>query len=194
MRRMTMWIAIGIVWLAWAMRVIALNDLPPGIDRDVAQNGVYTLYILHEGLRPLYYRIGAIEPLIVYLQSISVALFGVSVFSLRIVTATIGTLTIPLLYTFARALKLDRRIALLAAFGIALGIESAHLSRLGLRASFVPLFLLLILFFFWRGWHDGRLRDYCIAGIFFWREYLHVRQRSIFSTLADRVSRTSMDI
>lgn len=166
MRRMTVWIAIGIILLAWAMRTIALNDLPPGIDRDVATNGVYTLYILHEGLRPLFYRIGAIEPLIVYLQSISVALFGVGVFSLRLVTATIGTLAVPLLYTFARALKLDRWIALLAALGFALGIEAAHLSRLGLRAILVPLFMLLILIFFWRGWCKGHLRDFVIAGIF----------------------------
>lgn len=166
MRRMAMWIAMGIILLAWAMRVIMLNDLPPGIDRDVATNGVYTLYVLHEGLRPLFYRIGAIEPLIIYLQSISVALFGVNVFSLRLVTAMIGTLAVPLLYTFARALKLDRRIALLAALGFALGIQAAHLSRLGLRAIFVPLFILFIVVFFWRGWRGGRLRDFVIAGIF----------------------------
>lgn len=166
MRRMAMWIAIGIILLAWALRVIALNELPPGIDRDAATNGVYALYILHEGLRPLFYRIGAIEPLIVYWQSISIALFGVSVFSLRIVTAIIGTLSVPLLYTFARTLKLDRRIALLAALGFALGIEAAHLSRLGLRAIFVPLFILLILVFFWRGWRNGHWRDFVIAGIF----------------------------
>jgi hypothetical protein len=160
------WIAAGLtVWLAWAMRVILLEQLQPGIDRDVATNGVYALYILHEGLRPLFYRTGAIEPLIVYLQSGSVALFGVNVFALRIVTATIGTLSVPVLYAFVRALKFDRRVAWLGALGMALCVEYAHLSRLGLRAIFVPFFALLLLWFFWRGWRDGHWRDFVAAGI-----------------------------
>ncbi len=154
----------GVVLIAWALRVVALDTLPPGIDRDAATNGVYALYILREGIRPLFYRIGAPEPLIIYAQALSVALFGVSVFALRIVTAVVGTLTIPALYLLARAFKFDGRVALLAAFGLAISIEHTHLSRLGLRAIFIPLVEMLALYFFWRVWQCGCARDAIIAG------------------------------
>lgn len=160
------WLCLSaIVLVAWLMRAFDLNILPPGIDRDTAQNGVYTLYILREGLRPLFYRIGAPEPLIIYLQSLSVAWLGVSVLALRIVTAVIGLLTVISLYVFARALKLNGRIAVIAAFGLAISVEHSHLSRLGLRAIMIPLFEMLALYFFWRGWRDGRARNFFLAGL-----------------------------
>lgn len=155
-----------IVLLAWLMRVGRLEQLPPGIDRDTAINGVYTLYILHEGWRSLFYRVGAIEPFIVYLQALSVAAFGVNVFALRFVTAVSGTLSVVVLYTFVRALKFERSVALLSAFGMAICVEHLHLSRLGLRAIFIPLFGVLWLWWWWRGWCAGRWRDFLLAGVF----------------------------
>ncbi|MDE3088593.1 MAG: glycosyltransferase family 39 protein, partial [Chloroflexota bacterium] len=164
LRRAAMAAAVAIVLAAWAMRVLALDTLPPGIDRDTATNGVYALYVLHDGIRPLFYRVGAPEPLIIYAQALAVALLGVSVFALRIVTAIIGTLTVAALFMVARAFKSDWRVAVLAAFGLAISVEHAHLSRLGLRAIFIPLAELLLLYFFWRGLRGGRLRDFVVAG------------------------------
>ncbi len=154
-----------IVLVAWAMRVLDLDTLPPGMDRDLAANGVYTLYMLHEGLRPLFYRIGAAEPLIVYLQSLSVATLGVGVFSLRIVTAILGWLTITALYATVRVAGFDWRLAATAALGLAISVEHTHLSRLGLRAIFIPLVELMLLFFFWRGIQRRDKRDFIVAGI-----------------------------
>ncbi len=167
MRSRETWVlgTAGIVLAAWTMRVFALDALPPGTDRDAATNGVYALTILYEGLRPLFYRVGAPEPLIIYLQSASVALLGANIFALRLVTAIIGALTIPALYVFVRALQVDRRLAFVSAFGLAFCVEHAHLSRLGLRAIMIPLFEMGLLYFFWRGWRSGRARDFAFAGV-----------------------------
>ncbi|MBI3914627.1 MAG: glycosyltransferase family 39 protein, partial [Chloroflexi bacterium] len=160
------WVYItSITLIAWTLRVYDLATLPPGVDRDTATNGVYSLYILLENWRPLFYRIGAPEPLIVYLQAASLGLFGIGIFQLRWVTAIVGTLTIPALFVFTRAVKIESRVALIAAAGLALNIEHFHLSRLGLRAIFIPLVEMLLLFWFWRGWQSGRARDFLIAGI-----------------------------
>ncbi|HZQ10928.1 MAG TPA: glycosyltransferase family 39 protein, partial [Anaerolineae bacterium] len=157
---------LGVILLAWYFRIHALAELPPGIDRDTADNGVYALHILYDGARPFFIlRMGAAQPIILYLQALSVAFVGNSIFALRLVTAMIGTLSIPSLYALVRALRFPRRVAVLAAFGLAVSLEHVYLSRLGLRAIFIPLCETLLLLFFWRALEMGRVRYWVAAGL-----------------------------
>lgn len=157
---------LGVILLAWTLRVLVLDTLPPGLDRDTASNGVYALHVVYDGARPFFIsHIGAAQPLIIYLQALSVAVLGANIFALRLVTAVLGTLTIPALYALTRALRFERRLAVLASFGLAISLDHIYLSRLGLRAILVPLCLVLLILFFQRAVERMQARDSVFTGL-----------------------------
>jgi 4-amino-4-deoxy-L-arabinose transferase-like glycosyltransferase len=156
-----------VLLVATLARLIALDALPPGINYDLASNGVFALNILWNGARPFYINhVGAPEPLMIYLQALSVWLFGVNVTALRAVSAVANILSVAALYGVARASTQDRRIALVAAFALAVSPELVHIARMGLRFTLVPFLEAATLLFFWRGWSDGARRDFVLAGVF----------------------------
>lgn len=164
-RRIERVVVLAIVLLAWAMRVISLETLPPGVDRDTASNGVVALQILFEGARPFFIaHMGAPQPLIVYLQAAAIFFAGAHIFTLRFVTAAIGTLTIPALYALGRSLRFKPSFAMVAALGLAISLDHIHLSRLGLRAIFIPLCVVLLLFMLSRALDRGRMRYWTALG------------------------------
>ena len=92
------------------------------------------------------------------------AIFGPTLFSLRIISVILGTLTIPAVYQLGRVLY-DRRIGLLAAFLLAVLPPHIHFSRLGLNNIADPLFGTLALAFLASALQQGRRRDYALAGV-----------------------------
>ena len=152
--------------LAVFTRLYLVDTLPPGLKYDSASNGVYILGILYDGTHPFYANpMGAPEPLILYLQSVTVWLFGANVFALRIIPALAALLTVVALYACAREFIADRRVALVAAFALTISLENIHNARAGIRFMLVPLFEVALLYFFWRGWRDRSRRDLIFAGI-----------------------------
>ncbi len=158
--------AIVVVFLAAVTRLSGLENFLPGIQYDTASKGVQVLQLLFAGHFPFYINhMGAPEPLIIYLQSLSVALFGVNAFALRFVTAVAGILAVTFLYRLTRECLRDERAALIAAFAFAVAIEPIHLARTGLRVALVPLIEIALIFFFWRAWRHPARRDFVIAGV-----------------------------
>ncbi len=83
--------------IAAALRLVALDRWPPGLYHDEAFNGLDALRVL-QGDTPIFFTANnGREPLFIYLQALSVALFGRSPGALRLVSAIVGTLTIPTL-------------------------------------------------------------------------------------------------
>ncbi len=157
------WILILLV--AAGARWAALDLIPPGTKYDTASSGVYALNVVFNGSRPFYINpSGAPEPLMVYLQALAISLFGVDVFALRFLSAAVGIIVVALLYAFARDITRDNRVALIAAFALAVAVEPTHVTRTGLRATLVPLFEMAWLLLFWRGWRTGRLGPFLSAG------------------------------
>jgi 4-amino-4-deoxy-L-arabinose transferase-like glycosyltransferase len=161
-------------WLAFAFviavaafaRLYALDTLPPGLKYDAASNGMTILGIIYDGARPFFVNaMGAPEPMILYLQTLAVWIFGPTTFSLRLITALAGVLSVVALFGAAYEFTRDQRVAFVAALALAGSLELFNLSRYGIRFIFVTLFELAALYFFARGWRTGESRAFILGGI-----------------------------
>ena len=142
---------IVVLLLAFALRVIGLESAPPGLSHDEAHNGIVAIQVLEGQQRPIFFEINkGIEPLIIYLEALAFYLFGIGPVPLRLVNVMCGLLTVALVYPLAVRL-FDRRVALLAAAGLAISFWAIFVSRLTLRAVTLPPLLILTIYCLWRG-------------------------------------------
>src|SRR5512144_1705060 len=86
---------IGVVLLATFLRLYRLDQLPPGLHYDEAFNATEAQRVLAGVERPLYFR-GDLteEPMAIYIASLSFGILGASSWSLRLVSAFAGILTV----------------------------------------------------------------------------------------------------
>ncbi len=100
-------------------------------------------------------------------------LLGASVFSLRITSALIGTLTVLITYQLAREMfahqgaRASRWLALFSAALLATSYWHVTLSRYGFRAISQPLLQTLTLWCLWRGLRRGSRSWLALSGLFF---------------------------
>ena len=136
--------------LAFALRMVAIDQIPPGLSHDEAYNGVTALQAL-EGQRLIFFEINkGIEPLIIYLEALAFYAFGIGPVPLRLVNVICGMLTVALVYPLTARL-FNRRVAWLAMAGVAVSFWAVFVSRLTLRAITLPPLLILTLYFLQRG-------------------------------------------
>lgn len=150
-RARTRLLLIGLLWLAFALRVVNLSSTPPGLSHDEAYNGIAAMQVLEGQQRPIFFEINkGIEPLIIYLEALAFYLFGIGPVPLRLVNVICGLLTVALVYPLAVRL-FGRRVALLATAGLAISFWAIFVSRLTLRAVTLPPLLILTIYCLWRG-------------------------------------------
>jgi 4-amino-4-deoxy-L-arabinose transferase-like glycosyltransferase len=140
---------LALVLLAFALRLLALSDVPPGWRDDELIN-IYALSgELFEGRFPLYFS-GASghEPLYHYLQAGVNALAGYHVLSGHVLSVFLGTLSVPLTFVLVRRL-FGAGPATLTALALATSFWSLMYSRIGLRHVSLPAFVLLIFYLAW---------------------------------------------
>lgn len=162
------WLATGTILLAWVLRLCCLEEVPPGWrDDELIEIHALSGEVL-AGHFPLYFT-GASghEPLYHYLQAGVQAVLGYNVLSGRLLSATLGTLNIALLYPLARRLLRSGTDALIATFGLAFSFWALMYSRFGLRHISALTFALPALYWLTRylGDQQPRLRDAVRAGI-----------------------------
>lgn len=115
-----------------------LKSVPPGLYPDVAINGMDALTTLRTGQFKVFYpENNGREGLFIWLIALSFKTFGVSVWSLKLVSAVVGFLTILGLFLLAKEL-FDEKIALLSSFFLAVSFWHTNFSRIGFRAILVP--------------------------------------------------------
>lgn len=143
-----------ILLAAFALRMAAIDRLPPGLSHDEANNGITAIQVL-EGQRRIFFEINkGIEPLIIYLEAAAFHFFGIGPVQLRLVNVMAGMLTVALIYPLAVRL-FNRRVGLLAMAGLAVSFWAVFVSRLTLRAVLLPPLLLPTLYWLWRGLEAG---------------------------------------
>ncbi len=157
---------IAIVALAAFLRLYRLDQLPPGLEFDVAYKVFDTLRLLQGHFAIFFPAYTGREPLFHYLSMVTVALFGPTAFSAKLSAAIIGTATIPLIYGFARTLFGSVRIAALAAFFAAISFWHIFFSRVGYRVILLVPLTVMLFWCLWRAYERRRLRDYALAGLF----------------------------
>ncbi|MBN1956090.1 MAG: glycosyltransferase family 39 protein [Anaerolineae bacterium] len=134
---------VAAILLAWALRLILLDSVPPGWRDDELINVHALSGELLQGRFPLYFT-GASghEPLYHYLHAGLHVLLGFNVLSGHLLSAVLGTLAVPLAYVLARRL-FGRWTGLLAALLLATSFWSLMYSRVAMRhITVVPLALL----------------------------------------------------
>ena len=148
------------------LRFWQLDQVPPGLYRDEAFNGLDALEVL-AGDHALYFQANnGREPLFIYLAALSVAVLGRSPGAIRMVAAVLGTLTIPAAYLLAKAM-FNRRIGLLAAAVTGLTLWHVNLSRIGFRAVAMPLLVALAFWQLWLGLKSGDKRHFLAGGLLY---------------------------
>ena len=158
-------LVVAITLVAAALRFYALDRWPPGLYHDEAHNGLDALRVL-AGERPVFFEANnGREPLYIYIVAAAVAALGRSPGAIRVVSAILGTLTIPATYLMAREL-LGRRVAVWAAALAATTFWTLNLSRIGFRAVSLPLVSALAIWSLTRALRRGVWWDWLAAGLF----------------------------
>ena len=126
--------------VAFALRVWALEAVPPGLTHDEAANGHDSAAILR-GVHRIYFPVGyGREPLYNYSVAAVTALLGQGIFTLRFTTVLWSLLTWMTTVALARRWW-GREVALATGAALAIGFWPLMMARVGLRAPALPALL-----------------------------------------------------
>jgi len=144
---------VVVLTVAFLLRFYQLQNIPLGLDFDEGWDARDALRIL-AGARPIFLPANnGREVLFMYLQAISIAIFGQTPLALRVVAALAGFLTVLTTYLLFRRM-FDRRVALLGSAWIAVSIWHIVNSRIALRVVTLPPLCIATLYFVWCGLQD----------------------------------------
>ncbi len=164
-RRKEVLIFLVILSVAIFFRTYKLTSFPSGLYPDEAMNGNNALEAVSTGEYKIFYQENnGREGLFINIQAMSLRIFGIHPWSLRLVSAIIGILTVTGLYLLTKEL-FEWRLAALASFLMAISFWHVNFSRIGFRAIMLPLVLVYGFYFLWRAIRNGHLMDFILAGI-----------------------------
>lgn len=155
----TIFLLALIVLIGFILRFHQLAENPPGLDWDEA-NAIYNGYSIattgkDEFIKPYPFLFralnGFVPPVLIYLDSLSVKLFGLNEFAARFPTAFLGTLSIIGIYWLVLLAGGDKKLALIT--GLLLAVSPWHIgySRVGTFAGLPLVFVIFGSCFFIKG-------------------------------------------
>ena len=168
LRRPATW-AVVITLLAFGLRVVALADVPPGWrDDELIETLVISRNILGGDLRFYYPDASGHEALYHALNALFLAWFGPGALGIRLLSAFLGTLAVPLTYALGRRL-FGPTVGLTAAAMLAVSFWGLMYSRVGIRHVTTPVLALAAFYWFWRGTTDDEpssVVPFALSGLF----------------------------
>lgn len=142
---------VALTLMAFALRVWQLDAVPPGWRDDELINSLVISQKVLDGEWAVYYAdASGHEALYHALNAVMLGLFGPNILGIRLLSALLGTLTIPLTYLVGRRL-FGTTVGLVAAATLAFSFWSLMYGRTGIRHILTPLLALAAFYFFWRG-------------------------------------------
>ncbi len=150
--RLSPFLLVGLITLvAFAARVLLLDSVPPGWRDDELINSLVISQKALDGDWSVYYPdASGHEGLYHILNAGMLALFGPGVAGIRLLSAILGTMTVPLVYLVGNRL-FGTKAGLVAAASLAISFWALMYSRIGTRHVSLPFFLLGTFYFFLRG-------------------------------------------
>lgn len=183
MKQWWLWPLLLILLLGAGLRLYELDAVPPGFQFDEAYNAIDATRVQDGDWALFFPANGGREPLYTYWQALLFAVWGQNLFALRLASALVGILTLPLAFGAIRYLFRSRQsrahtdapsltrdeaataIALLTAGFLAVSFWHLHFSHYAIRAVTLPAILLATLWAFWWGQATGRLVPFVLCGI-----------------------------
>jgi 4-amino-4-deoxy-L-arabinose transferase-like glycosyltransferase len=144
--------------IAIFFRFYQLNSVPPGLYPDIAMNGNNASQSLQAGdYKTFYTDNNGREGMIMWLDALSMAVFGITPMALKIPGAIFGALTVFGIYLLVSELfdKRKNAIALLSAFLLATSFWHINFSRIGFRVILEPFFLVFTFYFLAKAFKAG---------------------------------------
>ncbi len=150
---------------AFALRVVGIEQVPPGLSGDESMNGADAVNMWGWDHLPVFFTTNfGREAFFFYLMAICVKLWGASPFTIRLPAILCGMSGIVLAYILVKRLW-GERVALLTVALLSVSFWPIFTSRVGLRAvSMVP-WSALCLYALWRGLHERRWRWWIVTGV-----------------------------
>ncbi len=144
-------ILIGLTMLAFLLRWVWQDSAPPGWrDDELINSLVISQKVLDGDLAVYYADASGHEALYHVLNALFLGLFGPGAAGIRLLSAILGALTVPMTYLVGRKL-FGNLVGGAASLGLAFSFWSLMYSRIGLRHILMPLLTLGAFYFFWRG-------------------------------------------
>src|SRR5574343_486094 len=136
-----------------------IKQTPPGLYPDEAMNGNNALEANATGQYKIYYpENNGREGFFINIQAASIAIFNNHPWSLRIVSAFFGVLTVIGIYLLTRKVfHKNTVLATASTFMIALSFWHVNFSRIGFRAIMVPFCLVWSFYFIISAWKEKRI-------------------------------------
>ena len=157
--------AIAVLMLVGVLvRVLALDRFPAGINQDEAYSAYEAFCLLEGGMDSWGYRFPVYltvwgsgqSALQSYLMAPMIALFGPTLFAIRLPEAVNACISLPVIYLLLKRL-FDRRTAIIGLGFLAVCPWHIMMARWGLDCNFAPGLLLLGMYLFVRGIDNPKL-------------------------------------
>ncbi len=156
---------LGIILLAgFALRFYQLGAIPPIMENDEGRVGMQAVDVLNGTLPYMFRTAGGSGTLLFFMMALPVKLLGQTILAIRLNTAILGLLTLPLIFLLARQM-FGRRVALVSTALLAVAHLHFHFSRISpLVGSLDPLLTALTMALVYRGVQSRRAIDWALAG------------------------------
>ena len=165
-------ILTGIILFAAAVRLIGLGSVPAGLQQDEASLGYDAFAIAKYGvdrngfaypIYPITWGCGGGSPLMIYINVLTIKLFGTGVVKLRLLPAILGIATVYIFYLILKEITLSYKKSLFGAAFLALCPWHIILSRWSLDSNIMPFTLGLSVYLFILGIKTEKTLIYCLS-------------------------------
>ncbi len=161
-------VLVVILLAAFALRFYHIESIPVGLYPDEAANGVDALHALETGTYQLFYPTNyGREGLFINIQAFFISLIGNTLTGLKFASILFGTLSVLGIYLLGKELFHRKGAGLLAAFMLATSYWAINFSRIGFRAIMTTFILTFSFYYFFRGLHSRKIRDFVFSGLIF---------------------------
>lgn len=165
-------ILLLIMFFAAAVRLIGLGSVPAGLQQDEASLGYDAFAIAKYGvdrngfpypIYPITWGCGGGSPLMIYMNVLTIKLFGTGVVKLRLLPAILGIATVYIFYLILKEITLSYKKSLFGAAFLAVCPWHIILSRWSLDSNIMPFTLGLSVYLFILGIKTGKTYIYCLS-------------------------------